>query len=106
MLRCGRGHVYAHPREGGLCTACGARTHETRVRGHATLILVTTVRVNPFGAPFRLGLAVTRSGRVRVLCRVVGPVRGSGNDRVVLEEEDGVFVARPPRGRLKGRSRA
>jgi hypothetical protein len=57
-------------------------------------VLVTTVRVNPSGVPFRLGVAVARSGRARVLCRVADAVRGSGYDRVVLEERDGVVTAR------------
>ncbi|MCI0451437.1 MAG: hypothetical protein L0Z51_03470 [Candidatus Latescibacteria bacterium] len=75
------------------------RARVTRRAREAMLVLVTTVRINPFGAPFRLGVAVTRCGRARVLCRVVGAVRGSGHDRVVLEENDGVVVARPARGR-------
>ncbi len=68
-------------------------------RRDAILVLVTTVRVNPTGVPFRLGVAVTRAGRARVLCRVEGRVRASGHDRVVLEERDGVVVARRARGR-------
>ena len=70
-----------------------------RVR-EARLVLVTTVRVNPSGAPFRLGVAIAR--RERVLCVVEGAVRGLGYDRVLLEERDGVTVARPaPRRRLR-----
>ena len=65
----------------------------------AILVLVTTVRVNPFGAPFRLGVAVMRAGKTRVLCRVEGRVRGNGNDRVILEERNGVVTARRARGR-------
>ena len=72
----------------------------------ARLVLVTTVRVNPSGAPFRLGLAIERRGRGRVLCVVEGAVRGLGYDRVVLEERDGVTVARPARRRRLRRSRA
>jgi len=68
-------------------------------RRDAVLVLVTTVRVNPTGTPFRLGVAITRRGRARVLCRVEGRVRESGHDRVVLEERDGVVVARRARGR-------
>ncbi len=63
----------------------------------AVLVLVTTVRVNPSGAPFQLGVAVTRGDRARVLCRVDGAVRGLGYDRVRLSERDGVVVARPAR---------
>ena len=67
----------------------------------ARLVLVTTVRVNPTGAPFRLGVAVMRSGRERVLCVVEGAVRGLGYDWVVLEERDGVTVARRARRRYR-----
>lgn len=65
----------------------------------ATLVLVTTVRVNPTGVPFRLGLAIMRRGRTRVLCRVEGNVRGSGHDRVMIEERNGVMIARSARAR-------
>jgi uncharacterized OB-fold protein len=96
-VRCERGHV--HAQAGERCPECGGRTRATRLAGRATLVLVTTVRINPSGAPFRLGVAVTRSGRARVLCRVAGAVRGTGRDPVVLEETEGVMVARPARGR-------
>lgn len=65
----------------------------------ATLVLVTTVRVNPSGVPFQLGVAILQSGRSRVLCRVEGAVRGSGYDRVMIEEKNGVLVARRARAR-------
>jgi hypothetical protein len=104
--RCERGHVHAQQLDS-VCGVCGARTQATRLCADATLVLVTTVRVNPFGAPFRLGLAVTRYGRARVLCRVDGAVRGSGHDRVVLEAREGVFYAVSERARrLTARSRA
>lgn len=67
----------------------------------ARLVLVTTVRVNPSGAPFRLGVAIEGCGRARVLCVVEGAVRGLGYDRVVLEERGGVTVARRPRRRYR-----
>ena len=72
----------------------------------ARLVLVTTVRINPTGAPFRLGVAVERRGCARVLCVVEGAVRGLGYDRVVLEERGGVTVARPVSRRHSRRSRA
>jgi hypothetical protein len=106
-IRCQRGHVHAHAPLDAACRVCGGKVQNTRLRADATLVLVTTVRVNPFGAPFRLGLAVTRCGRARVLCRIEGAVRGSGHDRVVLEERDGVFYAVAARGRgVRARSRA
>jgi hypothetical protein len=72
----------------------------------ARLVLVTTVRVNPSGAPFRLGVAIEGCGRARVLCVVEGAVRGLGYDRVLLEECRGVTVARPVFRRRSRRSRA
>jgi hypothetical protein len=74
-----------------------------RVAPDATLLLLTTVRVSPWGAPFRLGLAVTVCGRARTLCHVEGRVRGSGSDAVVLERRGDVFVARPARTTRGGR---
>jgi len=58
------------------------------------LVLVTTVRVNPSGKPFQLGIAVTCSGRARTICRVEGNMRALGHDRVVLERRGKVIVAR------------
>jgi hypothetical protein len=87
------------------CATCGERTLAARIRGAAVLELVTTVRVNPSGQPFQLGVAVLRAGRSRTLCRVEGAVRGLGNDRVVLERRGDVIVARPRRLRASSRAR-
>jgi len=94
-VRCARGHV--HAQAGTHCPECDAPTRSARLAGDAILVLVTTVRINPSGAPFRLGVAVTRGGRARVLCLIEGNVRGLGRDRVQLEERDGVVVARGER---------
>jgi uncharacterized OB-fold protein len=98
--RCARGHVSLHP--DAACSICGEPTRRARVHGDAVLELVTTVRVNPSGQPFQLGVAVLRAGRSRTLCRVEGPVRGLGNDAVMLERRGAMIVARP---RLRARSR-
>jgi len=58
------------------------------------LELVTTVRVNPTGEPYQLGIAVTRAGRARTICRVEGPVRAVGHDPVVLERRGDMIIAR------------
>jgi len=76
-----------------------------RIRASAVLELVTVVRVNPSGQPYQLGVAVTRAGHGRTLCRVEGMVRGTGNDAVVLERRGEMIVARPRR-RIRARSRA
>ena len=95
--RCARGHLSleADP----SCTQCGERVYAVQVRPEATLELVTTVRVNPTGQPYQLGVAVTRAGRARTLCRVEGAVRGLGNDAVILERRGDVLIARPRRSR-------
>ena len=90
--RCHRGHVHLHV--AARCPACGGRLQSVRVAPGARLIALTTVRVNPSGRPFVLGLAVTRCGRARTLCVVEGEIRGNGRDAVRLCNERGVIVAR------------
>ncbi len=89
--RCGKGHVYLYPHD--ECPRCALALVPTRLGSMARLRSCTTVRVNPSGAPFRLGIAVTDEG-ASTLCIVEGPVRGSGRDRVVLVKTDERFVAR------------
>jgi uncharacterized OB-fold protein len=93
--RCAHGHISLHFDP--VCTLCGGRTEATRIRPDAVLELVTVVRVNPSGEPYRLGVAVTRAGRARTICRVEGAVRGLGTDEVVLERRDDMIVARATR---------
>lgn len=100
--RCAHGHLSVQLDE--RCTVCGRAMRSLRIRSEAVLELVTTVRVNPSGEPFQLGVAVTRAGRVRTLCRIEGSVRGHGNDAVVLERRGDMIVARPRRS-LSYRSR-
>ena len=75
------------------CTICGAPLHEFLMVSDAVLELVTTVRVSSSGEPFQLGIAVTRAGRVRTICRVEGSVRALGLDSVVLERRGDMIVA-------------
>ncbi len=90
--RCERGHITLQA--DAACTSCGGRLHELLIAPEAVLELVTTVRVNPSGEPFQLGIAVTRSGRARTICRVEGAVRALGHDPVVLERRGDVIIAR------------
>ena len=101
--RCRCGHVSLQPDP--ACLQCGERMYPLRIRANAVLELVTVVRVNPSGQPYQLGVAVTRAGHGRTLCRVEGMVRGAGNDAVVLERRGDMIVARPRR-RIRARSRA
>ena len=89
---CARGHAYLHAQD--RCPQCGGRLRARWIPPAATLTLDTTVRVTPGGKPYVLGIAVTRCGRARTLCRVDGSIRRHGYDRVVLESEGDVFVAR------------
>ena len=75
------------------CVTCGASMRELRIAPEATLELVTTVRVNPTGEPYQLGIAITRAGHARTICRVEGAVRGLGHDRVLLERRGDMIVA-------------
>jgi hypothetical protein len=98
--RCGSGHLTLL--EEGTCAACGGTLQTTPVHAAARLVATTTVRVNPTGHPFVLGIAVTTAGRVRTLCVVDGPVRHSGHDRVWLTREGGRIVARAVNPRSRG----
>jgi hypothetical protein len=100
--QCDRGHLSLQRDE--QCALCGRPMREVGIRPEAVLELVTTVRVNPAGEPFQLGVAMTRAGRARTLCRVEGAVRGHSNDTVVLERRGDTIVARPQRA-LRARSR-
>ena len=92
VFACPAGHIFLHRSD--ACPACGAPFRTRRVPPYATLVLQTTVRVNPGGEPFRLGIAVTRCGRARTLCRLEGSLRGSGHDPVILVRRGDGFVAR------------
>jgi len=93
--RCDAGHLHLHADD--VCGACGAPLRVTSISPQATLLVTTTVRVSPSGAPYRLGLAVTVCGRARTLCRIEGRVRETGYDAVVLERRGATIVARPVR---------
>jgi len=103
--RCDRGHLTLH--EEAACARCGAGLRPTSLDGAARLVTTTTVRVNPSGRPFALGIAVTSAGRARTLCVVDGPVRHNGHDRVWLTREGGRIVARAVsrRSRVQSASR-
>jgi uncharacterized OB-fold protein len=89
---CARGHTYLHAHD--ACPQCAAPLRRRWIPPAATLTLDTTVRVTPGGEPFVLGIAVTRCGRARTLCRVDASIRGHGYDRVILERNGDIFVAR------------
>jgi hypothetical protein len=90
--RCAHGHVTLQ--RDPACSMCGATLREMDIAPDAVLELVTTVRVNPSGEPYQLGIAVTRSGHARTICRVEGAVRALGHDAVVLERRGDMIIAR------------
>lgn len=96
-LRCACGAVYLYPHD--TCPRCGGALVPVRVRSEARLVSHTTVRVNPTGVPYRLGVAVTHSG-ASTLCVVEGAVRGNGRDRVQLVLRDGRYHALGARSRV------
>ncbi|MDH3198678.1 MAG: hypothetical protein OEO21_10605 [Candidatus Krumholzibacteria bacterium] len=102
-LACPCGGVVLHPRA--ACPGCGGRLSPTRIRAAATLVASTVVRVNPTGAPFRLGVAHAAGG-ASTLCVIEGEVRGHGRDRVRLERRDGRFHAIAARARVSERTPA
>ena len=101
--RCPNGHLFLYPHE--KCPRCSLALTPTRLGAKARLRSATTVRVNPSGAPFQLGIAVTDEG-ASTLCIVEGTVRGNGRDRVVLVKTDERFVARGRGWRTTGNNRA
>lgn len=96
-LRCPRGRLYLYAHD--ICPCCGGRLTPVRIPSRARLVAHTTVRVNPSGVPYRLGVAVTASGAA-TLCVVEGEIRGNGRDRVTLVERGGRFHARGARARV------
>jgi uncharacterized OB-fold protein len=101
-LRCPEGTLYLHDHD--RCPSCGGALTRVRIPSTATLVSHTTVRVNPSGEAFGLGVAVTGGGAA-TLCIVEGNVRGHGRDRVRLVLRDGRFHALAAGARVS-RSRA
>jgi len=99
---CACGARFAHRDD--ACPQCGRQLCPARVRSVGRLLCETTVRVNPTGHPFRLGLVRLAKG-VTALCIVSGLTRGSGYDRVRIVTKDGVFHAIGAAARVNGGSR-
>jgi hypothetical protein len=107
--RCSRGHRFAGAYA--RCPICSTPLQGVALAPFGRLRYSTWVRVSP-EAPYRLGVVVLLSGE-RVLCRLEGPFRGDGRERVVLERRGETLVARrwinrgrrewPRRGRWCGR---
>jgi uncharacterized OB-fold protein len=72
------------------CATCATPLEAFSADPEAALISHTTVRVNPTGEPFVLGMAEIASG-AKTLCVVEGEI----GERVVLYRRDGLYYAGP-----------
>ena len=90
LYRCGSKHAFF--RRYSECPLCGASTSGVREHPRATLISQTTVRMNPGGDPFRLGLAQTDYG-ARTLCIIETGVSHDENETVMLRRKGELYYA-------------
>ena len=97
---CGAAYLFEHP----ACPSCGGRLQPTRIADAARLLTHTTVRVNPTGSPYRIGVAATSCGAT-TLCVIDGDIRGTGYERVRLELRDGRYHAVAANARTRPGSR-
>jgi uncharacterized OB-fold protein len=90
--RCRNAHEFFHAYDS--CPSCGGSLEAVRSGARAVLLTATTVRVNPSGEPFRLGLVRLESG-AGTLC-IVGDERLRPGDHVTLSRQDSVYHAVRP----------
>ena len=87
VYTCPNGHAFFVTDD--ACPKCGEPLETTTAEPIARLISHTTVRVNPTGRPFVLGIAEIDNG-AKTLCIVEGEL----SDLVVLRKHDGLYHAR------------
>jgi uncharacterized OB-fold protein len=94
--RCSNGHEFFYQYE--RCPLCDETLQATEVDGTAELVGNTTVRVNPSGEPFRLGIGRLPSG-ARTLCIVTDGPSVKAGSQVTLRLVEGVYhaIAEPAR---------
>ena len=104
LYRCVTGHVYFNRHS--QCPECGEKLLPAGTIGRGVLLTLTRMAVTPSSEPLQLGIVQWRGG-ARTLCRIIGAVRGQGNDPVWLIQIDGIYHAfgrssrrRIPRGDL------
>jgi uncharacterized OB-fold protein len=90
LYRCPSGHAYfvKHAR----CPECDLELAESRQPPAAVIVSQTTVRVNPTGAPFRLGVAEVQSG-AKTLCVIRETVPEGDLVSVTLERRGDLYHA-------------
>ncbi|UCG52264.1 MAG: hypothetical protein JSW58_01535 [Candidatus Latescibacterota bacterium] len=90
VFQCPTGHAFFYPHD--VCPLCGTSLRETKSSPDAWLVSSTTVRVNPTGAPYLLGLAQVENG-AKTLCIIDEPI--GDETPVVIYVKDGLYHARP-----------
>jgi uncharacterized OB-fold protein len=93
LFRCAGGHVCFYPHE--RCPECDLDLAELRQPAAAWIVSQTTVRVNPTGLAFRLGIARVACG-AKTLCLIEDGVPPQDNVPVTLENRDGLYHAVSP----------
>jgi len=90
LYSCPSGHAYfirhAH------CPECRLELAESRQPSTAVIVSQTTVRVNPAGPPFRLGVAKVESG-AKTLCVIDETVPDGDLVSVTLERRGDLYHA-------------
>lgn len=87
LYRCSGGHFYFHAHK--HCPLCEGRLLPVACRGTGILLCHTKIETAPGGIPVVLGIARHESG-AKTLCRVVGDVRGTGNERIFMIDIEGM----------------
>ena len=100
LYRCGEDHIHFHPHS--RCPVCDGLLFPVSCRGIGTLICRTKIEITPSGKSLTLGIARHKSG-AKTLCRVVGNVRGNGNERVSMIDIDGLIHVYGRRTRVNKR---
>ncbi|MFQ5512170.1 MAG: hypothetical protein ACE5EO_10005 [Candidatus Krumholzibacteriia bacterium] len=90
LYRCGAGHAFFSRHA--TCPVCTRAVAPFTDSARATLVGQTTVRVNPGGEPFRLGLAAVACG-AQTLCIIDAAVGDGDGQHVMLREENGLYHA-------------
>lgn len=96
--RCAGGHEFFHAYD--HCPDCGAPLDRADIDDTAELVVETTVRVNPGGLPFRLGVARVFSG-ARTLCIIEEDAPTGSGATVRLRRVDGVYRAGTAQNRTR-----
>jgi uncharacterized OB-fold protein len=90
LYRCEKSHAFFHPHD--ACPQCGSPLGEFVESARAVMISQTRVRVNPTGAPYRLGIAEVECG-ARTLCLIDDGVPPTDGVSVILTRKKNLYHA-------------